>query len=149
MTARLGVTTVGTHRLRVRLGVLSAASLLLAGAAAQAPKIAPVHGAPGQFHWRDLKEFGGSEAIIYRSADGRRVAAAFHESGDASFTYPFDEFLVVTSGSAIVAVHGGDTFTLNRGDVAYFLEGTRVDFKFSKDFSDITALTADHEVRWR
>lgn len=133
----------------MRLGVLTVACSFLAGAAAQDSKVAPVHGALGQFHWRDLKEFGGSEAIIYRSADGRRVAAAFHESGDTSFTYPFDEFLVVTSGSVTVAVHGGETFTLKRGDVAYFLEGTRVDFQFSKDFSDITALTADHEVRWR
>lgn len=142
---------VGANDGRVCLGVavISVACLLLGAAAAQDPPGAPVHGALGQFHWRELKEFGGSEAIIYRSADGRRVAAAFHESGNASFTYPFDEFLVVTSGSVTVAVHGGETFTLKKGDVAYFREGTSVEFEFSKDFSDITSLTADHEVRWR
>lgn len=56
-------------------------------------------GAPADFEWVPLPEFGGEEAIIYRSPDGRRVAAAFRESGRATFTYPFDEFLVVTSGS--------------------------------------------------
>jgi len=109
----------------------------------------PVHAKLSELPWVDLPEFGGREAIIYRSEDGKRVAAAFHESGRASFTYPFDEFLVVTSGSVTVHVHGGDTFTLGTGEVGYFREGTTVDFDFSADFSDITCLMSDHEVRWR
>jgi len=100
-------------------------------------------------HWVKLSEFGGTEAIVYRSPDGKRVAAAFHESGKATFTYPFDEFVVVTSGSVSVRVHGGEMFTLSKGDVGYFREGTTVDFKFSADFADITCLIGDREVRWR
>jgi hypothetical protein len=107
------------------------------------------HGPLSSFKWVDLPEFGGREAIIYRSPDGKRVAAAFEESGKATFTYPFDEFLVVTSGTAKIKVHGGETIELKKGDVAYLREGTAVDFEFSKDFSDITCLMADHEVKWR
>jgi hypothetical protein len=107
------------------------------------------HGPPSSFEWVDLPEFGGREAIIYRSPDGKRVAAAFQESGKATFTYPFDEFLVVTSGTARIQVHGGETIELKQGDVAYIREGTTVDFEFSKDFSDITCLMADDEVKWR
>ena len=107
------------------------------------------HGPLSSFRWVDLPEFGGREAIIYRSPDGRRVAAAFEESGKASFTYPFDEFLVVTSGSAKIVVHGGETLNLKKGDVAYIREGTSVDLEFSDDFADVTCLMADHEVKWR
>lgn len=114
--------------------------------------VAPVkvpHGKPSDFEWVPLPEFGGREAIIHRSPDGKRVAAAFEESGEATFTYPFDEFLVVTSGSVNVRVHGGESFELTKGEVAYFTEGTTVDLKFSKDFSDITCLMSDREVKWR
>jgi uncharacterized cupin superfamily protein len=107
------------------------------------------HGPPSSFKWVDLPEFGGREAIIYRSPDGKRVAAAFEESGMATFTYPFDEFLVVTSGTAKIKVYGGETIELKKGDVAYLREGTSVDFEFSEDFSDITCLMADHAVKWR
>ena len=107
------------------------------------------HGPLESFEWVALPEFGGREAIIYRSPDGRRVAAAFEESGKATFTYPFDEFLVVTEGTATIAVHGGETIHLKKGDVAYIREGTTVDFEFSDDFADVTCLMADHEVKWR
>jgi uncharacterized cupin superfamily protein len=108
-----------------------------------------IHGSLDDFKWVTLPEFGGKEAIIYRSPDGRRVAAAFHETGKHSFVYPFDEFLVVRSGTLTVKVHGGSTFTLKKDDVAYFREGTSVEFDFSDDFSDITFLVADHKVKWR
>jgi uncharacterized cupin superfamily protein len=115
-----------------------------------APAVVDVpHGKPADFNWVALPEFGGREAIIYRSPDGRRVAAAFEESGQHEFTYPFDEFLIVTSGSAEVAVEGGRSIVLRKGDVAYFREGTRVKFSFSKDFADVTCLMSDREVRWR
>ena len=116
--------------------------------AGEAPVHIP-HGPLSSFTWVDLPEFGGREAIIYRSPDGKRVAAAFEESGKATFTYPFDEFLVVTSGTAKIQVHGGEMIELKKGDVAYLHEGTLVDFEFSEDFSDITCLIADHEVKWR
>jgi uncharacterized cupin superfamily protein len=128
-----------------------AVSLPTARAAAPptATPTAPVHAKLADLAWVDLPEFGGREAIIYRSPDGKRVAAAFHESGRATFTYPFDEFLVVTSGTATVHVHGGETFTMAAGEVGYFREGTTVDFDFSPDFADITCLMSEHEVRWR
>ena len=109
----------------------------------------PVHLKPDELQWVALPEFGGREAIIYRSPDGKRVAAAFHETGKATFTYPFDEFLIVQSGTATIHVHGGETFTLRKGDVGYLREGATVDFEFSNDFSDLTFLVADHVVRWR
>lgn len=131
-------------------GTLVLSGTMASAGEASAPVVPPpVHAKLKDLPWVDLPEFGGREAIIYRSPDGRRVAAAFHESGKATFTYPFDEFLVVTSGSVKVRVHGGETFTMTAGEVGYFHEGTTVDFDFSADFSDITYLVSDHEVRWR
>jgi hypothetical protein len=132
------------------VGILTLCTRMASAGEALAPIVVPpVHAKLENLPWVDLPEFGGREAIIYRSPDGRRVAAAFHESGKATFTYPFDEFLVVTSGSVTVRVHGGETFTMSAGEVGYFNEGTTVDFDFSADFSDITYLVSDHEVRWR
>lgn len=107
------------------------------------------HGDPSSFNWTALPEFGGSEAIIYRSPDGKRVAAAFRESGDFEFEYPFDEFLVVTSGTGTFRVKDGPTFTLKKGEVAYFRKGMRVHMTLSKDFSDVTMLVGDEPVAWR
>jgi uncharacterized cupin superfamily protein len=135
--------------------VFHVAALLAIGAAAGAAYTqanvgeAVPHGAPSSFNWTPLPEFGGREAIIYRSPDGRRVAAAFEESGNSTFTYSFDEFMVVTSGTLDIRVHGGETIHLKKGDVAYMREGTKVDFSFGANFSDITCLMADHEVKWR
>lgn len=140
---------------RTPRNIAAALALMAVGAAAgfaygNGVARAPIpHGPLSSFNWVALPEFGGREAIIYRSPDGRRVAAAFEESGKATFTYPFDEFLVVTAGTARIAVHGGETFTLEKGDVAYLTEGTTVDFEFSEDFVDVTCLMADHEVKWR
>lgn len=137
-----------------RLGLETAvlAALSLGCAAAFGDKLGSLdvpHGKPSDFKWVALPEFGGKEAIIYRSPDGKRVAAAFQESGKATFTYPFDEFLVVTSGSVKASVHGGDPFRLSKGEIAYFREGMTVDLEFSADFSDITYLVSDREVKWR
>lgn len=132
--------------------VIAAVSSLTTWAATRDRGPADLHvprGSPADFKWEPLPEFGGSEAIIYRSPDGRRVAAAFRESGRASFTYPFDEFLVVTSGSVTMSVRGGETFTLRTGDVAYLRQGLTVDMEFSADFSDVTCLMGEEPVRWR
>ena len=102
-----------------------------------------------QLKWVVLPEFGGEEAIIYRSPDGKRVYAAFKESGHETFKYPFDEFGYVTSGSAKMKVKDGPTFTLRQGDTFMFREGMEVDLDFGPGFSDLTVLTADHEVKWR
>lgn len=136
-------------RVALGAGLIALGVLLGVAYSTSAMPVKVPHGKPSDFEWVPLPEFGGREAIIYRSPDGKRVAAAFEESGEATFTYPFDEFLVVTSGSVSVRVHGGESFELTKGEVAYFTEGTTVDLKFSKDFSDITCLMSDQEVKWR
>jgi coniferyl-aldehyde dehydrogenase len=121
-----------------------------ADAAAPPPAPAvPPHGPPASFEWTPAPEFGGSEAVIYRSPDGRRVAAAFREKGQFSFTYPFDEFLVVTSGHGTFRMEGGPTIHLKTGDVAYFREGTTMHLDLSEDFSDVVMLMSDKPVAWR
>jgi uncharacterized cupin superfamily protein len=102
-----------------------------------------------ELKWVALPEFGGKEAIIYRSPDGKRVFAAFKESGHESFKYPFDEFGYVTSGTAKIKINGGPVFKLTKGDTFVFREGMDVDLDFGADFSDLTVLVADHEVKWR
>jgi uncharacterized cupin superfamily protein len=139
-TLRVSVAAIGL----VSIGAILGAAYGESKATAHIPR-----GKPGDFSWVDLPEFGGREAIIYRSPDGTRVAAAFEERGAATFTYPFDEFLVVTSGSVEISVHGGERFELSTGEVAYIREGTTVDFRFSDDFSDVTCLMSDREVKWR
>ena len=101
------------------------------------------------FQWSALPEFGGSKAIIYRFPDGKRVAAAFKESGDYEFQYPFDEFLIVTAGTGAFRVKDGPTFTLKSGEVAYVQKGMKVHMQLSKEFSDVTTLIGDEALAWR
>jgi uncharacterized cupin superfamily protein len=120
------------------------------GAALEAGGGVIQHGALKDLQWVSLREFGGSEAIVYRSPDGSRVAAAFRESGEVkNFHYPFDELFYVTSGTLTIKVHGGETVTLHTGEVAYMHEGMIVDFGFSPDFSDVAYLVSNHYVKWR
>ena len=49
--------------------------------------------------WTPAPQYGGAVWEIDRSADGRRVIAAFQESGKSRFTYPFNEFMYVLRGS--------------------------------------------------
>jgi uncharacterized cupin superfamily protein len=108
-----------------------------------------LHWQLAQLKWVALPEFGGQEAIIYRSPGGKRVYAAFKESGHETFKYPFDEFGYVTSGTAKVKIKDGPAFILSQGDTFVFHEGMEVDLDFGPNFSDLTVLTADHEVKWR
>lgn len=98
------------------------------------------------FEWVSLTEVGGSDAIIHRSPDGKRVTAAFTESGKFTFTYPFDEFTVVTWGTGKSRVRGGPALKLGRGDVAYFREGMTIDIELS-DFANVTMLVSDKPVK--
>ena len=99
--------------------------------------------------WELTPEFGGGEHIFYRSADETRAVVAFKEAGKHTFTYPFDEFAFVLKGSARVAVHGGEIFSISAGDILYVEEGTTIDFEMSEDFEDITMLVSDKPVAWR
>lgn len=76
-----------------RFGTVAAVALSAGGATAGVNAHGTVdvpYGNLSQFSVA-LPEFGGKEAIIYRSSDGKRVAAAFHESGTPNSTYPFDD----------------------------------------------------------
>ena len=100
-------------------------------------------------NWVMTPEFGGGEAVFYRSPDGTRVVAAWRESGEHTFEYTFDEFVYVLQGSAKASIHGGETLNLEKGDILYVEEGTVIDFEMSDDFEDITMLVSDKPVKWR
>lgn len=110
----------------------------------------PRHGPLASFKWEGLPNYGGSAALIHRSPDGKRVAVANKEEGSFDYTYEFDEFLFVTSGRAKLQIIGGETFFLNKGDVAYIVKGTKVHFDVYKGFSDVTMLMSDDKpVDWK
>ena len=107
-----------------------------------------------KFNMKDAKwvmtpEFGGGEAVFYRSPDESRAVVAFRESGKHTFEYPFDEFVYVLKGSAKASIRGGETVTFEKGDIIYVEEGTVIDFEMSDDFEDITMLVSDKPVKWR
>jgi uncharacterized cupin superfamily protein len=140
--------TSGREMARVAVLLLSG---MLLGAMARADNgSAPVyHSSVKNLNWVALPEFGGAQAIIYRSPDNKRIVAAFRESLSQTFTFTFDEFVHVTAGSCKMKIHGGPTLTLVKGDVAYVPEGTTADLDFSPDFEDIGVLTSDHAIDWK
>ena len=90
-----------------------------------------------------LPEFGGSKAILYHSADRKRLAASFHESGTARMTMPFDDFSYVLGGSAKITVDGGEPLSVGVGDAFYLKQGQDVLFELTGDFHVVTMLTSD------
>ncbi|KAH7356369.1 hypothetical protein BKA66DRAFT_562625 [Pyrenochaeta sp. MPI-SDFR-AT-0127] len=109
----------------------------------QSPKDVP-HGRWDSFPWIPFPEYGGSKSIIFRSEDGKIAAGAAKESGNATLTYPCDEFFYVTDGSVDMSLHGGESFTLVKGDFVYVRKGQTIDFKFSDDFANV-AIFIDNE----
>ena len=112
------------------------------------------HGRLENFNWVSLPQtVGSSETIIYRSPDGKRVAASFKESGKGTFTYPFDEFFYVISGRIKITVRGGPTFEVKQGEVGYIREGQTIDYEFSKvsgrGFQSVAYLVSDGDLsKW-
>jgi uncharacterized cupin superfamily protein len=106
------------------------------------------HGPWASFLSRSAPAYGGREGVIYRSPDGTRVAGAFTHSGRYSYTFPFDEFVYVTSGSVQVSVRDGNSFTLKAGDVAYFREGITVDFVADEDYGNVAMFVDEQPVHW-
>ncbi|KAF9891227.1 hypothetical protein FE257_004791 [Aspergillus nanangensis] len=96
------------------------------------------------FPWEPLPEYGGEKSIMFRSDDGKIVAAAARETGTATLTYPCDEFFFVTDGWIKLNVHGGDHFTLTKGEFVYLKKGTTVDFTFGPGFANV-AVFMDRE----
>lgn len=110
-----------------------------------APDAVP-YGPWESFPWQPMPEFGGSKSVIFRAADGKVVAAAAKETGTATLTYPCDEFFYVTGGWIKLAVHSGETFTLNKGDFIYLRKGTTVDFTFGPDFANVAVFIDTEKV---
>ncbi len=102
-----------------------------------------VYGQWDAFPWQPLPEYNGSKSIYYRSKDRKVVAAAAKEDGKATLTYPCDEFFFVTKGWVKLSVHGGETFTLSEGDVAYFYKGTTVDIECGGDYTNLAILIGE------
>lgn len=104
------------------------------------------HGLYTSFPWEPLPEYGGSKSVIFRSDDGKIVAAAAKESGTATLTYPCDEFFYVTDGWIKLAIHDGDSFTMNKGDFVYLKKGTTVDFEFGPGFTNVAVFIDNEKV---
>lgn len=85
-----------------------------------------------------LPEFGGSKAVLHHSADGRRLAGSFRESGTHRVTMPFEEFIYIVGGGAPV--------TLGTGDCCYLRQGQDVLFEMTDDFHDVTVLISDDPI---
>jgi uncharacterized cupin superfamily protein len=138
-----------SERAMARVAMLALSGMMISAMARGDQGPAPVyHSSVKNLNWVALPEFGGAQAIIYRSSDGKRIVAAFRESLSQTFTFTFDEFVQVTAGSCKMKIHGGPTLSLVKGDVAYVHEGTTADLEFSRDFEDIGVLTSEHVIDW-
>lgn len=92
-----------------------------------------------------MPQFGGAQAVLYQSPDGKRIAGAFRESGQHTLTMEYDEFLFVIRGTAALTVHG-KRHVLGPGDTAYLTQGLTVDFDMSDDFQDVAVLMSDRPI---
>lgn len=95
-----------------------------------------------------LPQFGGAQAILYRSPDGTRVAGSFRESGAHTVTLTYDEFLFVVAGTVAVTVDGGERQELGIGDALYLTQGATVAFEMSDDFQDVAVLISDQPIEF-
>ncbi len=95
-----------------------------------------------------LPEMGGGEAVLYRSADGRRLAGSFKESGRHELEMPFDEFIYVVAGSTHITVDGVGDVHLGAGHACYLRQGQQVTFEHSDDFHDVTVLVSDTAIAY-
>lgn len=93
-----------------------------------------------------MPEFGGSQAVLYRSADGRRLAGSFRESGRHTLTMEYDEFIYVVAGRMTVTVNGGQRQEFTAGDACYLQEGMTVDFEMDDGFQDVAVLVSDNAI---
>jgi uncharacterized cupin superfamily protein len=96
--------------------------------------------------WEPLVEYGGRQSVLYRSADRRRIAGTFQESGTHRMEMPFDEFVYVIAGSVKISVEGGNSFVAGPGDAFYVRQGMTVTWEMSDDFHDVTVLMSDRPI---
>jgi uncharacterized cupin superfamily protein len=95
-----------------------------------------------------LPDYGGSEAILYRSPDSTRLAGIFRESGSHTLTLEFDEFIFVVAGGVAVTVHGGERHEMTVGDAFYLRQGMTLDFEITDDFQGVTVLISDKPINY-
>ncbi|KXG49768.1 protein of unknown function DUF861, cupin-3 [Penicillium griseofulvum] len=81
--------------------------------------------------------YAGTKSIIYRSADGKVVVGMLREKGKDTLVWPVDEFLFVTQGTIHIEVHGGESFTLGKGDLMVMKKGQTITFDCSEDFANV------------
>ena len=87
----------------------------------------------------------GQHAILYHSADKRRLAGSFKESGTMHEVMPFDEFIYVVAGSTRVTVEGQEPVLVEAGACCYLRQGQQVTFEHSDDFQDVVVLISDDQ----
>lgn len=104
------------------------------------------HGAWDSFPWEQFPMYNGTKSVYYRSKDGKVAIGAIREIGTDTMTWPEDEFLFVTEGWIKWKVHGGDSFTMNKGDVMVLRKGQTFTFEMSDDFANIAVFMSDTKV---
>lgn len=95
-----------------------------------------------------VPQYGGTEAVLYSSADGKRLAGSFRESGTHTMVMPFDEFVYLIAGSVTLTLAGEEPLVLSAGDCAYLKEGQEVTWEMSDDFHDVTVLVSDKKIEY-
>ena len=109
------------------------------------PKTVP-HGHWDSFPSEPFPLYSGSKSIIYRSEDGQIVIGMLREKGKDTLVWPVDEFLFVTEGTIKIEVHGGESFTLAKGDIMVMRKGQTITFECSEDFANV-AVFIDREEK--
>lgn len=109
---------------------------------------AVVHGHWDSFPRTRNEKYGGSEGVIASSNGGRLVAGVFTHSGSYSYTFPFDEFAFVTSGSVQITVKGQPTFKLEQGHFVFFPKGTTAEFVAGENYANIAVLAGRQKIKW-
>lgn len=127
------------------LGVLGSAQLLSRG---MPPVAQVVHGHWASFPRTENPKYGGSEGVIASTRGSRLVAGVFTHRGRYSYTFPFDEFTYVTSGSVTVTVRGQAPFEATAGHFIYFPKGTTAAFAAGPDYANVAVLADDRPITW-
>jgi uncharacterized cupin superfamily protein len=94
----------------------------------------------------EFPEYGGSRAMLYSSADRRRIAGSFREQGTYEHTQPFDEFIYCIAGSGRVTIAGYDPIDVAPGDFLFINEGSQVIVQWDEGFTDVAILVSDRPI---
>lgn len=89
---------------------------------------------------------GWETSLLYRSPDGKRVAASFKEQGTLSHLAECDEFIYVIAGTSHIKIEGVGEIDLGPGDACYIEAGQTVEYTHSEDFHDVAVLIGDKEI---